>query len=317
MGQTEWHRVAEETSISSKMHRCWKLFRTARTPLFGAAACAGTMSVAFANPGSQQRAKEWKTPVAAGPTTPLIDLCVPPAPTAAPDAECTVYRYHSRGEDDYDWGCVYRSAQTVLAAMGEPIPTLVELAQLMGHGPAMEAFLLNPTKEGQRRHLWVEPHDIALALATRSPHLKVRLELFAPSLAGGTVVSRKSYTTGHEANFKVIQDVKQLRAVVQQHLLVHNAPVLIDNGTAAFAIAGMRRNGGNVEYRILDPHYGIYYQKEGYEKRTDKDYKVGDITPYGSDAGKDTWKPASWIEETMGKRQVKTEDEWMMLFVHR
>ena len=102
-----------------------------------------------------------------------------------------------------------------------------------------------------------------------------------------------------------LQDVKQLRAVVQQHLLVHNAPVLIDNGTAAFAIAGMRRNGlsflrhlivsvglevrvvagGNVEYRILDPHYGIYYQKEGYEKRTDKDYKVGDITPYGSDAG--------------------------------
>ena len=97
----------------------------------------------------------------------------------------------SRGEDDYDWGCVYRSAQTVLAAMGEPIPTLVELAQLMGHGPAMEAFLLDPTKEGQRRHLWVrsllhnplqcntelqvEPHDIALALATRSPHLKVRV----------------------------------------------------------------------------------------------------------------------------------------------
>ena len=103
----------------------------------------------------------------------------------------------------------------------------------------------------------------------------MRLELFAPSLTGGTVVSRKSYTTGHEANFKVIevecigmlvalcadlycavlnsttliccvllQDVKQLRAVMQQHLLVHNAPVLIDNGTAAFAIAGMRRTDG-------------------------------------------------------------------------
>ena len=43
--------------------------------------------------------------------------------------------------------------------------------------------------------------------------------------------------------------------------------------------------GGDVEYRILDPHYGIYYQKEGYMKRADKDYKVGDITPYGSDEG--------------------------------
>ena len=38
------------------------------------------------------------------------------------------------GEDDYGWGCVYRNAQTQLAALGETVPSLIELAGLMGTG---------------------------------------------------------------------------------------------------------------------------------------------------------------------------------------
>ena len=49
-------------------------------------------------------------------------LSLPPPGAAAAD-ECTVYRYHSRGEDDYFWGCACRlisppSTAAMLSACG-------------------------------------------------------------------------------------------------------------------------------------------------------------------------------------------------------
>eukprot|EP00404_Azadinium_spinosum_P006066 CAMPEP_0180439696 /NCGR_PEP_ID=MMETSP1036_2-20121128/12722_1 /TAXON_ID=632150 /ORGANISM="Azadinium spinosum, Strain 3D9" /LENGTH=224 /DNA_ID=CAMNT_0022445845 /DNA_START=1 /DNA_END=672 /DNA_ORIENTATION=- len=66
-----------------------------------------------------------------------------------------VYRYHSDGVwDDLGWGCVYRNTQTILRAMGKPVPALPDLTKAMGNG---DAWAHTP---GLGCH-WVEPHDVA------------------------------------------------------------------------------------------------------------------------------------------------------------
>jgi len=160
--------------------------------------------------------------------------------------------------------------------------------------------------------LWVEPHDVAAAFQLRWLQLSTRLVLFAP----GTVqkyVTKISSTTGHQAVYEVVVDRGKLLTMLRGHIVSHQVPVLIDNGTYSFAVAGVRCSAdGNVEYRILDPHYGMLYPSGC--KVSAGEYATGsgeDV--YGDDSGKDSWQPQAWLEEDFGRPLGGSE--WMMLFV--
>merc|ERR1719375_1960233 len=161
-----------------------------------------------------------------------------------------------------------------------------------------------------RRRLWIEPHDVAAALARCRPEVVTQLLLFSPQTKEETC-EMTSANTRCSAKYEVVRDREQLRARLRGHLAAHELPMLIDNGTYSYMIAGMRDCDQALQYRILDPHYGMLYPPGLATELGAYSASLGPL-PYGSDEGKDTWQPARWVEEDFAGG-----DEWMLLLASR
>merc|ERR1712039_1116801 len=109
--------------------------------------------------------------------------------------------------------------------------------------------------------------------------------LFSPKRQGQTH-NMTSANTQRTTAYEVIRDRCVLQAHVREHIAKYRLPIIIDNGTYSYMIAGIRGQAQTTEYRILDPHYGMLYpDPRSPAKVGTYDSSLGE-TPCGTDAGK-------------------------------
>jgi len=214
-----------------------------------------------------------------------------------------VYRYHTNGFDDYRWGSIYRNIQTVLHYFLGDSPKLPEIVEECG----VRWNADEPISWEDRRGLRLKPHDAKAVLQRRLPSPSLQLVIF--STKPNTKTKAELYKGG-TAEYSTEKDVSAIRKRIRE-CLQKNGLVLIDDGEYAYVIAGMRvDDDGDVEYQLLDPHYGQAYATRDHRENWRLKNVIGLEQPYGSDWGKVRWVPGPLF--TRGASSVV----WKMLFIN-
>lgn len=157
-----------------------------------------------------------------------------------------VYFYGCDGVDDWGWGCVYRCAQTLLAAMGRPVPSLDQMMDMIG---------IDPAAAGRDR--WIEPKQVRDLVGTLRPRVALDLVGWIPSPAA---VSRMRRT--HLDDFdRIVGDWRYFHAAVVRHLR-SDLPCVCDDGVIGLCVVAFEGpdpegpdgpEGAGV-YTLADPH---------------------------------------------------------------
>lgn len=228
-----------------------------------------------------------------------------------------LYRYHSDGMNDFSWGCVYRNFQTLLLEMDIPVPSLRECMQ----------YVLSPEKAnldysdlvGSKRHLWIEPHDLAAFINTNYKDHKLDCKLMiydtkTRQLINKEEIMRKVTKKGQTVVYdEYVSESSEIRNRIQEFIKQHQLPIIIDDGDYSYILMGIScdDDGGDVWYLIGDPHYGMMYGKRDVKVNWNdlgkNSNEENNIFNYGPDFGKIQWKPSTFLEES--------NKTWMMLFV--
>jgi len=214
-----------------------------------------------------------------------------------------VYRYHTNGFDDYRWGSIYRNIQTVLHYFLGETPKLPEIVKECGVNWSAD----EPISWENRRDLRLKPHDAKAVLQGRLPSPSLQLVIF--STMPNTRTKTELYRGG-SAVYTIESDVSAIRKRIGL-CLQQDGLVIIDDGEYAYIIAGMRVDEeGDVDYQLLDPHYGHSYATRDHRENWRLKNVIGLTQPYGSDEGKVRWVPGPLFKR--GPSSVV----WKMLFVN-
>lgn len=144
-----------------------------------------------------------------------------------------VFYYGCQGVDDTGWGCVYRSGQTLMFAMGYHVPHIMDMVDTL-HIP----------RDATGRSRWIEPHD----LRTYLPGFHLL----------GLHLDRKRMLRTHIQDFSgIASDWHQFHDQILHHLLTLKAPVVVDDGVVGQCISGFYGDSDHPEdgrYVVIDPH---------------------------------------------------------------
>ena len=226
-----------------------------------------------------------------------------------------MYRYHSDGLNDFSWGCVYRNFQTVLLELCISVPSLRQCLRRMVS--ADKADMDYNALIGSKRHLWIEPHDLAMCIRTHYAAHKLRIKLLlfdtkpnakAQSEQSMQRATRKKQTVKYD---RLVSDAAEMRVMIVQHLRAHSVPIIMDDGEYSYLLLAIHVDDGRVSYLVGDPHYGMMY---GARDPTTKWSELGrhsdeehNVFQYGLDYGKMQWKEGKFVEQS--------NKTWMFLFV--
>ena len=226
-----------------------------------------------------------------------------------------MYRYHSDGENDFSWGCVYRNFQTLLFQLNIKVPTLRECLK----------DLISPDKAklnyndliGSKKHLWIEPHDLLKYIQSNYSQYKLYIQLIIyqtkRNMEKQTNLIKQTKKNEEVKYDKCITNTKDIRQIIYQHFKRHKLPIIIDDGEYSYILLAIYcgNNDDNYFYLIGDPHYGMLYGKRDVKKDWNKlgqdSNENNNVFHYGPDYGKMQWKKGEFLEN-----RNKT---WMMLFV--
>ena len=152
-----------------------------------------------------------------------------------------LYHYRIDGVEDSGWGCVYRSLQTSLGAVGHPVPHITTIMKAMGtHAPYLQ---------GQRgQALWLEP---ALAASYLREHWGVECEeyLYCPHQAAMTRILK---TPPEHYRGRTFSSIDPMIQILRQHFAQPDAPpIILDNGISCYNLAAGEKPG---RWVLLDPH---------------------------------------------------------------
>ena len=160
------------------------------------------------------------------------DLCL----NVTPDR---VFYYGCDDVRDHGWGCVYRSAQTLMHALDlHPVPHILDLVHMAG---------IPETARGRDR--WIEPVDVQFMLSS--------LGARRPDLIGLALNPRRMLRTSRDEFDHIHATWRSFHDHVLAHLQQHRVPVLVDDGVVGLCISGYH---GNVlrpdegHYVLIDPH---------------------------------------------------------------
>lgn len=214
-----------------------------------------------------------------------------------------VYRYHTNGFDDYRWGSIYRNIQTVLHYFLGETPKLPEIVKECG----VRWNADEPIRWENRRGLRLKPHDAKAVLQRRLPSPSLELVIFSTN---PNVKTKTELYRGGTAVYNVEHEVSGIRNRIGK-CLQQDGLVIIDDGEYAYIIAGMRVDDeGDVDYQLLDPHYGLAYATRDHRENWRLKNVIGLEQPYGSDHGKVRWVPGPLFNR--GPSSVV----WKMLFIN-
>lgn len=141
--------------------------------------------------------------------------------------------------DDRGWGCVWRNAQTVIAAMGFSPPSLDQMMARLG---------IARTAGRPIQEYWIEPHQAQVVIEPYSAHgarLEARLYKFGdpPSIRrfrGGESLSRD-----HTGLTTLLMAIRE-----------SGVPAIIDDSVMSYLLYGSELRGGEQWLLIGDPHVG-------------------------------------------------------------
>jgi len=213
-----------------------------------------------------------------------------------------VYRYHTNGFDDYRWGSIYRNIQTVLHYFLGHTPKLPEIVKACGVRWNSD----EPICWDSRRDLRLKHHDAKAVLQRWLPSPTLKLIIFSTN----PNIKKNTELYGGTAVYTAEDDVTAIRKRIGE-CLQNDGLVIIDDGEYAYIIAGMRIDDyDEVDYQLLDPHYGLAYATRDHRENWRLKNVIGDDKPYGSDRGKVHWVPGPLFKH--GPSSVV----WKMLFIN-
>lgn len=152
------------------------------------------------------------------------------------------YHYGIDGFPDDGWGCVYRNLQTVIGALGWPVPTMPTLLQYFGK---QELF----ARGVRGSDIWIEPPDAARFLRTYADDVDVEEWLYLRRPEHARRMLRYTPENPYGAA-RTTDDPRRMHRILAKHFAAGGAPVIIDDGISSYALAGVDGDG----YAILDPH---------------------------------------------------------------
>lgn len=152
------------------------------------------------------------------------------------------YYYGSGGVMDHGWGCSYRNAQTVAAAMGKAVPSMKDL---------LGVFDLQKVAPGRKR--WIEPLQVGVLLRKlcdiHSTHV-----VYARNSLKDFEIRRmlRSKVRNYRPNDRIEADGARFVARLERHFRESGGlPAVIDDGFYSYVLLPHSDDGA---FTLVDPH---------------------------------------------------------------
>ena len=158
-----------------------------------------------------------------------------------------LFFYGVDGVQDHGWGCVYRAAQNLFAALDmRPVPTIANMMDDLG---------VPGSATGRQR--WIEPLQVKELLQLYCARGTLSLGGYGPVLVGLSPRPERMLRTQVSDMDRVHGDWRAFHADVMRHLEAAQVPVVVDDGVVGQCIAGFRgdpMDPATGDYILVDPH---------------------------------------------------------------